>query len=159
MTPTPEFRKVYGLNFEHSADFKDHIVLDMCSKSGNISTIWTKFLALRNLEHVHERWNNLSVLESPTGNLLRIEVHVLRPCVVGEVWNPTTFMDKYDITARPVQMREIRTFFWYPRHCVVSKEELFSCRCSTTLNNGSKTLSKHVSQTQERLPNTRNNSS
>ena len=42
---------------------------------------------------------------------------------------------------------------------MISKEESHSRRCSTTLNIGSKTLSKHVSHTQQRLPNTRSNSS
>ena len=69
---------------------------------------------------------------------------------LSEAWYPTTFMDKYGITGRPVQFHghiifrppsdpnhEINS---HVRNRVCSKEESYSCRCSTTLNIGSKTI-------------------
>ena len=62
---------------------------------------------------------NIFLLESPVGRLVRTHVHVLSDCVVcgnndaianeswvtqlSEAWDPMTFIDKYDITGRPVQ--------------------------------------------------------
>ena len=48
---------------------------------------------------------------------------------------------------------------WDRRNRVIREGELCSCRCSTTLNSGLKTISEHVPQTQQRLPNTRSNPS
>ena len=128
-----------------------------------------------------ESWNIFALFEQPIGHLLRTTVHVSSDSVwcVGyntfpnqteatnfvEVWDPTTFMDNYDITGRPVQFhRHIRRpdsdpnhrfkHAWDVRNPLIEKEESYSCRCSTTLNIKQKTTSNHVSQTQEWLPNT-----
>ena len=134
-----------------------------------------------------ESLNISALFEQPIGHLVRTKVHVCSDSVwcVGyntfpnqtvatnfvEVWDPTTFMDNYDITGRPVQFhRHILSPDSHPNHerdsnilgdirnPLIEKEESYSCRCSTTLHIGQKTTSKHVSQTQQRLPNTHTNS-
>ena len=67
-----------------------------------------------------ESWKNLSLLEQLIGQQLRTEVHVFSDSALcagnknafpnqtwatrlSELWESSTFMDKYDISSRPVQ--------------------------------------------------------
>ena len=105
-------------------------------------------------------------------SLFEVDVHVFSDSVlcvgcrnaneaaatkITEVWNPMTFIDKYDITGPSVQ------FHWHlflgtqrsrskmgsngsedPQNRMTSLVESYSCRCSTTLIGGQKTRSKAV---------------
>ena len=116
------------------------------------------------------------LLEPPIRSPLRTDVHVFSDSVLSvgghnaiadeawaaktsEVWDPMTLKDKYDITGRPVQFHghiflatqrsrsTMRTKdSWDPQNRMSSVLESYSRRCSTTLNGGPKTLSKHVLQ-------------
>ena len=99
-----------------------------------------------------ESWNNSSLLEKPIGLLLRTDVHVYSDSVlcVGsnnvihnqtwttkllEIWDPMTFIDKYDITGRLVQFHFMPMF--------------------NDIEWLTKDKSNDVSLTEQRLPNTR----
>ena len=123
-----------------------------------------------------ESCNHSSLVEQPDGQQLRTEVRVFSDSAMcagnkkaypnqtwatrlSELWESSTFMDKYDITGRPVQFhlhkfsghtviqikREIQTFLG-SRSRVVSEDEPYSCQCSTILNRGNQAMSRHVSK-------------
>ena len=83
-----------------------------------------------------------------------------------DVWDTSTFMDKFEITGRPVQFplahicrphsapksREKFTHSWDPRTVGVSEAESYTCACSTTFNIRNETMSKRVSKRKKKLP-------
>ena len=92
--------------------------------------------------------------------------NLARATKFSELWDPTTFMDKYDVTGRPVPFhwhifsghttiqlkREKFRQSWDPRNRGISEAEAYSCLCSTTLKIRNLAMSKHVPKTQKRLP-------
>ena len=79
---------------------------------------------------------------------------------LSEAGDSSTFMDKCDITGRPVahfqttlrsKSRETFRQSWDPRNRWISDAETYSCLCSTTLNIRNQAMSKHVRNTQKKL--------
>ena len=136
-------------------------------------------------EDLAESWKDFSLLESPVRHQLSTDVHVFSDSVwylgnnktrANQAWatsmDPTTFTGMYCITGRPVQfhwhtfsrhtasqiMRENQTFLGSTEPCGFKGRIKFMSMFND-IAYWVKGNSKHLSQTQQRLPNARSNSS